>query len=117
MKNIYEVQAKGFTWWISADDEFEVLPLLRESLFDLELSDEEIDEALQSPRISEISHNEASTIEVVDEYGDSMYSVLDLFLRMSGKGVLTTDFRQDLMDEEDEDELFYPHDFDFGDDY
>jgi hypothetical protein len=99
---LFEIQAKGYKWWIVAEEEIDVLTYLRDELYALELADEEIDEALEDPYIRKLTKRQAISINVVDEYGDKLYSLWTLFESSGAPGVLTSDFNKKY-NEDDED--------------
>lgn len=96
---LFEIHAVESTWWVAAEDEGEVLTYLRDEMNNLEISEEEIDEALEEPDIVELTKDYAKLIDIVDEFCDSLYTVWDLYVRHGGAGVVHSDFieeREDL---------------------
>lgn len=99
---LYEVDITSL-WWIAAEDEFEATNLLRDELVYREISDEEMDEALDDLIINELTQDEAEMITVVDEYGSATSSLWALFMVMLSPGVITSDFDPDQLLDEDYD--------------
>ncbi len=95
---LYEIDI-GHIFWVASYDELDVLSLLREEMDLLEIPDEEVDEALENPEIIELNRDEADIINVVDEYGESIYTLWDMFMRQDRPGVVTSDFKQEYCDE------------------
>lgn len=92
---LYEVDLQSNLFWVASEDEFDVLSLLRSHLLYEaipEFSEEEVDEAFDRPFIKEINENEAASISVVDEFGDAMYTLWDIFARKSSPGLVSTDW-------------------------
>lgn len=98
--NLYEIDV-GSLWWIAAEDEFEAIEILREEFRNREVSDEEMDDALDDMIVKELSQDEAETINVVDEYGSAVSSLWAMFLTSYESGLITSDFHLEDMGEED----------------
>jgi len=118
--NIYEIEINGFLWWVAAEDQEQATNILVEELETREISDEEIDEALEELHLIKVDPIDAETMDIVDEYGDSMYTLWDMFLRYEGvgeAGLLHTDFSMEeddsfYIDEDTYMDLSYPWDGD-----
>ncbi len=97
---LYEIDI-GSLWWFAADDEFEAAELMREEIVNMEMSDAELDDAMEDMIVREIDHDEAAAISVVDEYGSSMSSLWAMFKVCHEPQLITSDFNlEDLEGEE-----------------
>ena len=89
-------------WWIAAADEMEAMNLFRDEMVVLEVSDDDMDDAMKKLTIAELSEEEADTIDV-GEFStyDSLWS---MFESSNGPGLIHSDFYQEY---EYEDESYY----------
>jgi len=104
---LFQVTIKGYKWWIAAEDESDVFTYLRDDLYCKELSDEEIDEALEDPDVRKLTKRQAMSIDIVDEFGDKLYSVWNLFEGFGGVGVMESDFNNKPKEDEDLDDFVW----------
>jgi hypothetical protein len=96
---LYEVDIKSL-WWVAADDEFEAIEIMRDELRNREVSDEDIDEAIDDMIVKELGKDDAEMISVVDEFGSTMSSLWSMFLSCRGPEVVTCDFTLEDLEEE-----------------
>lgn len=94
--SVYEVDINGYMWWVSASDELQATDLIIDDLNCREICEEELDEAMDDMYIRELNNSEIQEIDVVDEYGEAMYSLWDVYSRhKDSSGVLFTNFCKD----------------------
>ncbi len=93
---LYEIDITSL-WWFAADDEPEAMGYLREELYNREVSDEDIDDAMENLIVNELAQDEAEMIGVEDE------SLWFEFVTAMDPGLLHTDYYRN--DEDDEEEL------------
>ena len=84
---LYEVDIKSL-WWVAADDEFEAIEIMRDELRNREVSDEDIDEAIDDMIVKELGKDDAEMISVVDEFGSTMSSLCSMILSCIGSEVV-----------------------------
>ena len=82
----------GSVWWFAAEDDFEAMELFREELWSREFSEYEIDSAMDDLTIKELDKYEAEAVDVVDEFGTTLYSLWNLFCSTKYSGFIDTDF-------------------------
>ena len=99
---LYEIDITSL-WWVAAEDEMEAMNLLREELYVMECSEEEIDDVMDDLIIKEVTQDEAETVEVIDT---DMKSLWSMFSPSAGSGLVYTDYRPDDLPAEDDEDMY-----------
>ncbi len=98
---LYEIDIMSL-WWVAAADEMEAMDLLREELFTIEVSEEEMDGVMNDLTIKELAQEEAETIGVYSDCGD-LSDLWSMFAGMFGSGLVYSDYHR----EEEEEETYH----------
>lgn len=99
---LYEIDVDSL-WWVAANDSSEAFEIFRDELRNREISDEEVDDALDCLSLNPLTKWEAEAIIVVDEFGDATSSLWSMFMSMVRPGLVTCDFVRDNEEDPDED--------------
>ena len=113
---LYEIDINSL-WWFAADDEMEAMSMLRSELQNLETSEEELDDIMDSLIINELPQDVAETVSVIDSIDSAQDTLWDMFMSTHTPGLVYSDYHP--LDEDDEesddfgwcDEDFTPEDW------